>query len=269
MNFTKILDTFKKTPGVNTKKHLIVHHTAGGSTVNGVYKYPSFEGMASFLSGDPGRSRDVSVHYVVGEKGEIAKIGKHTDILWHAGDGFFPWETISKKRNLNSCTIGIEVCSDGIHFTDAQRKATKELIQHICVAERIPKEGVLRHADIAAYRGKVDIGVNFFAPQTWSEYLSDVFGEDLREENRSEVIHAFQALYWLFEDRWEMNKEKRDGFLSLFHRAAEMERGGVPRDEHEQKETAQLAWKYGHSEGSQEIMLAAEKTGHLVRIFLG
>ena len=131
--FTITLSTDKKSKGKkNTCQYLILHHTAWGT----------FESNCKILSGSVW---DVSCHFVVGPKGETAKIGDPKDVLWHAGN--------SQRWNLvmmNGYSMGIEVVwpDKDWRFTKAQHKAVAELVRHLMKAFNIPKENILCHHDI-------------------------------------------------------------------------------------------------------------------------
>jgi hypothetical protein len=155
MQFDKVLDTKNKHKGVNKKKYLVIHHTAGGS----------FEGNCTTLT-----VGKVSVHYIVGMNGEVAKIGKHDDILWHAGVGTCP----DGDTNPNGACIGIEVVSDaqGEGYTEKQKAKVKELVEFIIGKENIPKENIIRHADLT--RRKIDIDLSFFAPFNFGVWKSSL-----------------------------------------------------------------------------------------------
>lgn len=159
MNFDRILATEKKHPGKNKKTHVIEHHTGNSN----------YELMCQYLSGK--KTNEKSCHYVVALDGRICKIGTHNDILWHAG--------ISKYNGLsdfNRLAIGIEICSDGHTYSEEQKRAVYELTKEIITQEKIPPENILRHADISGFRGRWDVGPNFFAPLTWQQY-QDSFRE--------------------------------------------------------------------------------------------
>lgn len=153
MDFERFLTTTKKSAGKNTRKYIVLHHTG---SVN-------YEAMCNLLSG--GQSgRMVSVHYIVSQKGEIAKVEDHMAILWHAGES--RWNGIT---DLNRHSIGIEICSDGHNYTDKQRQAVDRLVRFIMESENVPHGNILRHADISGFRGKWDVGQNFYGGN-WTEY---------------------------------------------------------------------------------------------------
>jgi N-acetylmuramoyl-L-alanine amidase len=194
-----ILKTSKRSKGTNTKEYVILHHTGGGT----------FKSNCNLLSGNDG---EVSVHYILGENGEIAKIGDHKDILWHAGEGIVN----EQKSNMNTNCIGIEVVSDGKTFTEAQRKTLPPLVRQIMKEERIKKEKVLRHADIAGYRGKWDLGLSFFGKYSFEEWKDLFLVESITEEQEKALLALSASLssFWYFfqnspEIRTEIEKAKK------------------------------------------------------------
>lgn len=137
--------TKKISPGVNSKKFVILHHTANNN--DNVVDYLAFN------------SKQVSVHYVVCRNGDIYKLADENAITWHAGVSSWKW-----LNNLNRHSIGIEIVSDGHSFTDEQRVATRELVNDIIARNNIPAENILRHADIAPGR-KWDVWPAFYNNQ--------------------------------------------------------------------------------------------------------
>lgn len=133
MQIKQHLATASKTAGTNTCEFVIVHHTATKeNTIKGVLAHLTTSGKAS-------------CQYVVDTNGDLYKIGEDKDILWHAGES--AWKG---KTNLNRYSIGIEIIGplgDG-GFTDAQRATVATLIKELCQKYSIPKENVLRHADL-------------------------------------------------------------------------------------------------------------------------
>lgn len=132
MNYKQILQTNNKTAGVNTCQFIVLHHTA---TADGTIK-----GVLNTLT-----VGKVSCHYVVDTNGDVYKIGNDKDILWHAGES--AW---GKLKNINAYSIWIEVIwplKNG-GFTDDQRKSVENLIKELAQKYAIPKENILRHADL-------------------------------------------------------------------------------------------------------------------------
>jgi len=155
--FDKVLDTTKKSDGVNLKVYTMLHHTGS----------PGYEGNCRILSGKKTVGRNTSVHYVVGLGGEICKIGEHEDILWHAGKSRY-----RGRERLNNYSIGIEICSDGFNYTQDQRDSVRELITYINEIEGISWQNIIRHKDVARHRGKWDVHDSFWANEfdSFDEY---------------------------------------------------------------------------------------------------
>lgn len=191
MEFTNAVSTTKKSPWINKKKYIIVHHT-------GSFSYPW---NLKYLSID---KNNVSVHYVVWQKGEVGKIWEHKDILRHAWMSEWQWDT-----DLNRLSIGIEICSDWFIFTEIQKKKVKELIQYIMKGEWIKKENVLRHVDIAPNR-KRDVWPSFWNWEYWSwiEYQNSLVSTNTTM-NINNVINAVIYLNSFLYDNIE-NPELRD-----------------------------------------------------------
>lgn len=139
----------------NKKKYIIVHHTASA-------KQTTLDQIVRFFK----LSNLVSCHYVVGKYGEIVQMVDENDRAWHAGKS--KWEN---DINLNNCSIGIEILSDGKDFNDYQREAVWELCKDICKRNKIPHYNVLRHGNVSPDR-KWDVGENFWFP-FWGKYWSD------------------------------------------------------------------------------------------------
>jgi len=159
MQIKQHLQTNNKTIGINSRKFIIVHHTA---TWEG-----SIRGVLNTLT-----KWNVSCHYVIDTNGDLYKIWENTDILWHAGVS--SWWNI---KAMNPVSIWIEVIwplQNG--FTFEQRKGVKELCQELMKKYNIPRQSVLRHADVSPGR-KIDIDLRFLNDsegkpkyKTWKEW---------------------------------------------------------------------------------------------------
>ena len=173
----KHLETNKKSKGRNTKTYIVLHHTASTAPAEDVAKYLAYN------------SAQASAHYVVGEAGEVYKIGEDDDILWHAGVS--KWDG---RTNLNKYSIGIEINSDGNFFTDAQRVAVKELIQELMLKHKIPHTNVIRHKDVAPRR-KWDVGDQFWA----KEFKSF---KDYQESLKLPSMNNLESIILTLKDLW-------------------------------------------------------------------
>jgi N-acetyl-anhydromuramyl-L-alanine amidase AmpD len=205
MNYTDILQTNKLSSGMNYKKGILVHHTGSGT----------YDAMKKYLSGNKGRDRDVSVHYVIGEQGEVAKIGEEWNVLWHGGMGKYPTIENGKEVDMNRYFIGIEVVSNGKDYTEEQRKTLPLLLRDI--QERNNCSLILRHADIAGYRGKWDIGEDFFSPLSWEEYVDTIFTPPMteRDQRAIQAVMASLSSAWFAEGASELAERHKKEWESL------------------------------------------------------
>jgi len=158
--FTIKVPTSKKSFWKNTCEYIIVHHT-WTTPFTGNVKYLS-EKNWNPLS----RQNQVSCHFVIWQNWDAAKIGDPTDILWHC------WQSAwGKRTNMNRYSLWIEVC--GPPFTNAQKRPVEQLIWHLMKTYWIPKQNVLRHADIAPGR-KTDISPEFYSPKTFRQWIDSI-----------------------------------------------------------------------------------------------
>lgn len=96
----------------------------------------------------------VSAHYVIDRDGTTYTLVAETDRAWHAGAGFWRGE-----RDINSCSIGIELVNDGKEaYGAAQMDALIACVKNI--VSRHPIKFALGHSDIAPNR-KQDPGAHF------------------------------------------------------------------------------------------------------------
>jgi N-acetylmuramoyl-L-alanine amidase len=103
---------------------------------------------------------ELSSHYVVDEEGRIVQLVSEARRAWHAGVGVWKGE-----RDLNSASIGIEICNAGHDgglpdFPAPQIDAVVALCRDIAARHAIRPERVLAHSDIAPGR-KRDPGERF------------------------------------------------------------------------------------------------------------
>ena len=155
----------------NTCEYVIVHHTG---TVQG-----TLWGNLKTLLG-LNRASEVSCHFIVDGDGSAYKLADPKLVTWHAWQS--NWGSVI---GLNYHSLGIETI--GPDFTQAQRDTVKKLIEHLMWVFKIPKERVLRHADIT-WQGsskrilwdgktksrKVDIADSFWNQicTSWQDYQS-------------------------------------------------------------------------------------------------
>lgn len=113
----------------------------------------------------------VSSHYLITDEGVTFQLVAEERRAWHAGVSFWRGE-----RDLNSASIGIELCNPGHDwgyrpFPDTQMLALKKLLHDIRARHRISTDSVLGHSDIAPSR-KIDPGELF----PWEDFARDGFG---------------------------------------------------------------------------------------------
>ena len=115
---------------------IIIHATGGPSCQHGkvVYSDPgTLKRMARFFR----RSRRVSIHYIIGRDGEIAKGVSERQVAIHT-------------RGHNRTSIGIELINEGdglVPFPEKQTAALIKLVRDIRRRHKIPLARILRHSD--------------------------------------------------------------------------------------------------------------------------
>lgn len=126
--------------------HIVIHNT--GNTASAAAE-------ASYAHDDQHSS---SFHYVL-DGGSIYQCVHEYDTAWSVGAWSGATQLIS-----NGQSISIEVCSDGVPFTDAEISQCAWLVQDIMQRYGIPADNVVRHYDChtghklcpAAYSGDND-----------------------------------------------------------------------------------------------------------------
>ena len=124
-------------------KWVILHYTAMNSAAEAIERLC-----------DP--VHQVSAHYVISESGAVTQLVSDDMRAWHAGQSY--WQGC---RDMNSASIGIELCNRGYHpFPAPQIRALITLLSGVCTRNDIPPNSVIGHADIALGR-KADPGARF------------------------------------------------------------------------------------------------------------
>lgn len=101
----------------------------------------------------------LSAHYLLSVDGELIKLVDEKYRAWHAGVSY--WRGID--HDLNSCSVGIEICSPSLgqeSFTRIQVQKLIPLCQKIIRTYDISAQNVVGHSDIAPLR-KPDPGMAF------------------------------------------------------------------------------------------------------------
>lgn len=120
--------TYKKGRSI---KYVVTHYTATDASALNNVKYFG------------GGNRSASADFFIDKDGSIYQF--NADIAnyytWHCGDGK------GKYDITNSNSIGIEVVSSGGEFTEAQKKALRELVTWLMEKYGVKAENVVRHYD--------------------------------------------------------------------------------------------------------------------------
>lgn len=111
--------------------YIMWHHTWPGNS----------QAIAEYLAFNPAQ---LSVQYTISREWKIRKHCDDNKVCWHAWEGSGYW---IPDDSMNYHAIGIEICSDWYWFSDAQRKAFKELVQYLMKLHKIPSHNVIRHLD--------------------------------------------------------------------------------------------------------------------------
>lgn len=99
---------------------------------------------------------EVSCHYLIGQTGDVWRLVAEEVRAWHAGAGC--WQGLS---DINSRSIGIELCNDGRSpFPEPQIAALEALLPGIMDRWGIGPMGLIGHSDMAPAR-KSDPGPRF------------------------------------------------------------------------------------------------------------
>ncbi len=99
---------------------------------------------------------EVSAHWLISPQGSVEALVPEDRRAWHAGAA--RWGSV---EDVNSRSVGIELCNDGLSpFPAPQMAALERLLAGIVARHRIPPERVIGHSDCAPGR-KVDPGARF------------------------------------------------------------------------------------------------------------
>ena len=126
--FTDKVSTNKKSKWTNSIKWIVIHHTAWWTYESNV-KYLS-EGWAK-----------ASVHFVIWENGEVAKIWDPKDILWHAWNGSWWW-----VDNCNTGFLWIEVVWTW-EYNIQQLIRLTDLVEYLMWVYKLDMYNIIRHSD--------------------------------------------------------------------------------------------------------------------------
>jgi N-acetylmuramoyl-L-alanine amidase len=146
----------------------------------------------------------VSCHYFVDVDGCITQMVDEDLRAWHAGQSVWKGE-----RDINSCSIGIEIHNPGHafgypDFPAAQMAAVSTLGRDIVARHQIPPEHVLAHSDVAPRR-KIDPGEKFDWRRLheqglghWVAASGTSGGQFLQRGDSGDAVEALQAMLALY-----------------------------------------------------------------------
>lgn len=176
MNIIQTYQTNKYFVGkVNTCDYIVLHHTGKGKTLD----------IVKYLANNP---KQVSCHYIIGDKWEIYQIASDDKCTRHAGESSRDW-----KKELNYYSIGIEIVSEGNVFSDLQRASVRELVSSLWKKHNLKPQCIIRHKDIAPGR-KRDVGDAFWNNEykTYEDYQKS-YGEKQIIAIAPEATEAMKA----------------------------------------------------------------------------
>ena len=150
------------------KKHLLPHFNERKKSVSLLVIHCSaFHEEEAYKSYD---SAEVSPHYFLDEDGSITQMIAEDKRAWHAG--LASWREF--KEDINSCSVGIELCNMSLgetSYKEAQIENLISLCQEIIKKYHIQPQNVVAHSDIAPMR-KMDPGMTF----PWQELAQNGIG---------------------------------------------------------------------------------------------
>lgn len=161
------------TPGGNSCRYIVVHNT--GNTA-------SARSEASYAQNDQHES---SYHYVL-DGSECYQVLDDTDTAWAVG----AWRGCTQYIG-NGESISIEVCSDGVPFTDAEVSMLSELVQTLMQRHGIDGGHVVRHRD--CHSGHKDCPAAYVDDGAWQALKARIVEgtqtSGSEEEEMQVIIH--------------------------------------------------------------------------------
>lgn len=179
--------TSKISKWLNSWSYIMLHHTWPWTDL-WLVKYLAYS------------TAPVSCHYVVWKDGVVYQLADLGAITWHAWRSKRQW-----LDELNQYAVGIEIVSDWHTFTDKQRDATRELCIYLLRRLWLNHDAIIRHADVAGFRGKRDVGDAFWFDKydSWTAYQLSYQQPSLteKEKERLRQLEKINSLFWeKFED---------------------------------------------------------------------
>lgn len=146
-------------PGGNSRRYIVVHNT--GNTASALNE-------AKYAQNDQHES---SYHYVLDGTGTIYQILDDTDTAWAVG----AWKGAVQYIG-NAESISIEVVSDGVGFTQAEKDELRWLVCKLMKQYGIPVSRVVRHWD--CHTGRKRCPAYYVDMARWTELLRYITEED-------------------------------------------------------------------------------------------
>lgn len=174
--------TNKISKWVNSCSYIMLHHTGKGSDL----------WLVNYLAYS---TSPVSCHFVVWRDGVVYQLAELSAKTWHAGKSKRRWVS-----ELNNHAVGIEIVSNWHEFTDKQREATRELCSYLLERLDLDAESIVRHADVAGFRGKRDVGDAFWFDKYDSReaYQLSYTRPKLspKEREQLKLLENINSLFW-------------------------------------------------------------------------
>ena len=162
----------------------------------------------------------VSSHYLINRKGKILKMVSDKRIAWHAGKS--RWK---KYKNLNNCSIGIELVNKGHNigyqnYTNSQILSLINLCKNLKKKYKINSSNFLGHSDISPLR-KIDPGEKFpwkklskFKLGKWYSLKNTNFPEIDKNNDKEKIRLFFKNLHKIGYRYFNLNKRgNKDAFI--------------------------------------------------------
>ncbi len=131
---------------------------------------------------------ELSVHYILGTDGTLCRCVEEKNRAWHAGLG--SWREI--KTDMNSHSVGIEICSPSLGqkpFTEAQTEKLIPFCQKLIRKYKIKPQNIIAHSDLAPTR-KADPGIAF----PWKRLAKEGIGLWYQPRNAEKILTNDTAL---------------------------------------------------------------------------
>ena len=134
---------FTKRRGAGVPRMIVLHYTAMASADDALQRLcsPEFQ---------------VSSHFLIDQSGQVFQLVNPDMRAWHAGLSSWAGDT-----DINSASIGIELCNSGTHpYPAAQILALEQLLGSLCAKYNIDRRQIWGHSDVSVGR-KIDPGTRF------------------------------------------------------------------------------------------------------------